>query len=350
MPKAPGAHNTGPELRSLITQKANEGLSIPEIAEFTNVSYWTIARILKRYNERGHHNDAPRAGRPPKLNERAIRHIAITLEGNRRQSLADITSLVNNSISSPVSSRTVRRVIHDKLDMRGYVAAKKPHLKPVHRAARRAWARAHWRWGEEDWKHVIWTDESSVEIGKDSRRLWVWRRPGERYDEKCTAPTFKSGRQSLMIWGCMAFGRLGPLVRIPKEERTGADYVRLVLAGPLWDFYSELLEERGLVAVMEDGAPIHRSKVAKNFRATHHMEVFPHPAQSPDINPIEHAWHKLKTNINQRPVIPKNLDEMWVAIQEEWEKIRVEFINGLVESMPRRVQAVAKAKGGPTKY
>jgi transposase len=191
---------------------------------------------------------------------------------------------------------------------------------------------------------------SSVEIGKDSRVPWVWRRPGERFLEKCLAPTFKSGRQSLMIWGCMAYGRLGPLVLIPRDERTGVDYVRLILAGPLWDFYSSLLEERGLVAIMEDGAPVHRAKVAKNFCATHHMEVFPHPAQSPDLNPIEHVWHRLKTRINARPVIPRNLEEMWVAIQEEWAKLRVDFINKLVGSMPNHVEAVRKAKGGSTKY
>jgi transposase len=321
-----------------------------EIASITDVNRSTVSRILKRHDERGHHNDAPRSGRPPKLDERAIRHIKFTIEPNRRQSLSDVTSLINNSLLSPVSSKTVVRVLHDKMNMHGRIAAKKPFLKAAHKLARLAWAREHREWGEEDWNRIIWTDEASVEIGKDSRRVWVWRRPGERYDEKCLAPTFKSGRQSLMIWGCIANGRLGPLVRIPKEERKGTDYVRLILAGPLWDFYSMLLEERGLVAVMEDGAPVHRSKVAKDFRTTHQIEVFPHPAQSPDLNPIEHIWHRLKTRINQRPVIPKNLDEMWVAIQEEWGKIEVDFINNLVNSMPRRVEAVIKAKGSSTKY
>ena len=101
---------------------------------------------------------------------------------------------------------------------------------------------------------------------------------------------------------------------------------------------------------MEDGAPVHRSKVAKDFSMTHQIEVFPHPAQSPDLNPIEHVWHRLKTRINQRPVRPKNLDEMWVALQEEWGKIDINFINNLVNSMPRCVQAVIKAKGSSTKY
>jgi transposase len=124
----------------------------------------------------------------------------------------------------------------------------------------------------------------------------------------------------------------------------------LVLGGPLWDIYSELYEKRGIVAVMEDGAPIHRSKVAQRFRSAHCMEIIPHPAQSPDINPIEHVWKILKTNINNRAVIPINADEMWVAIQEEWQKIDMDIINNLVNSMPHHVEAVIEAKGGSTRY
>jgi len=89
---------------------------------------------------------------------------------------------------------------------------------------------------------------------------------------------------------------------------------------------------------------------AKDFHAAHCLEVLPHPAQSPDINPIEHVWKQLKTRINRREVQPKTLDELWVAIQEEWGKITVDFINKLVDGMPKHVEAVLKAKGGSTKY
>jgi hypothetical protein len=43
------------------------------------------------------------------------------------------------------------------------------------------------------WERMIWTDECSVEIGKDSREPLVWWRVGERYEQDCLAPTFKSG-------------------------------------------------------------------------------------------------------------------------------------------------------------
>ena len=145
-----------------------------------------------------------------------------------------------------------------------------------------------------------------------------------------------------MIWGCISHNRRGPLICIPPDKRKGADYVELILAGPLWDFYVEEYEAKGQVLVMEDGAPIHRTKLAKEFRAKNFMETIPHPAQSPDINPIEHAWKQLKTLVNERPQRPRNLDELWVALQEEWEKIDLDFINSLVHSMPKHVRAVYK--------
>ena len=153
-----------------------------------------------------------------------------------------------------------------------------------------------------------------------------------------------------MFWACIAYNRKGPLVFLPKERRNGAAYVDLVLSGPLWDFYSKLMEERGLVKVMEDGAPVHTCKLAKDFRNSHSLDTFPHPAQSPDMNPIEHIWYLLKKQINKRKTIPRNVEELKQAILEEWEKIDIQTINKLIDSMPNCIQALLKAKGGPTKY
>jgi hypothetical protein len=128
------------------------------------------------------------------------------------------------------------------------------------------------------------------------------------------------------------------------------DYVELVLAGPLWDFYVETYDEMGAARVMEDGAPVHRAKVSQAFRTHNSMEVMPHPPQSPDLNPIEHVWKKLKVLVNQRQTRPQNVDQLWIALQEEWLNISVDFINSLIDSMPRRVLAVHNAKGRATKY
>ena len=74
------------------------------------------------------------------------------------------------------------------------------------------------------------------------------------------------------------------------------------------------------------------------------------PAWSPDLNPIEHLWYYLKTQLAAYPETPKGIHELWGKAQEEWEKISVEKVQVLIESMPRRMEAVIKAKGGYTKH
>ena len=95
------------------------------------------------------------------------------------------------------------------------------------------------------------------------------------------------------------------------------NYVELVLAGPLWDFYVETYDEMGAAQVMEDGALVHRAKVSQAFRTHNSMEVMPHPLQSPDLNLIEHVWKKLKVLVNQHKTRPQNIAQLWIALQEE---------------------------------
>jgi len=42
--------------------------------------------------------------------------------------------------------------------------------------------------------------------------------------------------------------------------------------------------------------------------------------------------------------------ELWDRVAEEWNAIEPEVCQNLIESMPRRIEAVIKAKGGHTKY
>ena len=74
------------------------------------------------------------------------------------------------------------------------------------------------------------------------------------------------------------------------------------------------------------------------------------PAQSPDINPIEHLWSHLKRKLAEYEEPPSGMIELWERIEKEWNAIPASVCQNLIESMPRRVEAVLKAKGGYTKY
>ena len=74
------------------------------------------------------------------------------------------------------------------------------------------------------------------------------------------------------------------------------------------------------------------------------------PAQSQDLNPIEHLWFLVKRRLAEYPKPSKGITELWERVQAEWEKIEVGQCQELIESMPRNVQEVIKAKEGHTSY
>src|SRR5258708_1735312 len=47
---------------------------------------------------------------------------------------------------------------------------------------------------------------------------------------------------------------------------------------------------------------------------------------------------------------PASIQELWTRVQKEWDDIGEQECRNLIELMPRRVEAVLKAKGGHTKY
>ena len=74
------------------------------------------------------------------------------------------------------------------------------------------------------------------------------------------------------------------------------------------------------------------------------------PAQSPDLNSIEHLWNGLKRKLGEYDTPPKGEGEHWRRVEKEWNEIPDSVCQNLVASMPRRIEAVIKAKGGYTKY
>ena len=201
----------------------------------------------------------------------------------------------------------------------------------------------------EEWKRIIRTDEASVEIGRDSRARRVWRTNDEEFHHSCIKPTFKSGRSSVMIWGAIVHDRFGPLFVFPEGRIKSAVYVDDILKGPFIVFYTSISNERRHTKFMEDVAPIHYTIMEKQWIVENNINRLSWCANSPDLNPMEHVWKRLKAKINQKK-IPKNREELIVTIKQKWACIDVEFIYSVIESMPSRIQAVIDSDGGHTKY
>ena len=95
----------------------------------------------------------------------------------------------------------------------------------------------------------------------------------------------------------------------------------------------------------QDNDPKHTSRLAQRWFEDQDITVLSWPAQSPDLNPIERLWTTLKQKIVDYEVPAKGVWELWEQTSAEWENITAEDCQKLIESMPRRLQAVIKAKG-----
>ncbi|KAF9474640.1 hypothetical protein BDN70DRAFT_776619, partial [Pholiota conissans] len=58
------------------------------------------------------------------------------------------------------------------------------------------------------------------------------------------------------------------------------------------------------------------------------------------MNIIEHIWGQLDHLIRSRDPLPCNHDELWKALQEEWEHFPQDALDKLYESMPRCIEVL----------
>ncbi len=91
------------------------------------------------------------------------------------------------------------------------MAATRPLLKMMHKKARKQFAEDKRTKDMDYWNHVLWSDETKINLfGSDGLKR-VWRQPGEEYKDKCVLPTVKHGGGSVMVWGCMSAAGTGEL-------------------------------------------------------------------------------------------------------------------------------------------
>ena len=101
--------------------------------------------------------------------------------------------------------------------------------------------------------------------------------------------------------------------------------------------------------LQHDNAPVHRARVVEEFLRARGVVLLPWPAQSPDLNPIENLWAQMSKRVYDKAAYP-NVDSLWARIQSEWAQIGTQELHALYNSMGRRMDAVEKSRGYPTRY
>ncbi len=158
-----------------------------------------------------------------------------------------------------------------------------------------------------------------------------------------------------MAWACMAASGTGSLVFIDdvtadKSSMMNSEVFRVILSAHIQPNAPELIGRR--FTVQMDNDPKHTAKATKEFLKGKKWTVMqwpsPTPVPTPDLNPIEHAFHLLKTKLKGK--CPKNKQELKTVAVEAWQRITRDETQRLVMSMHSRLQTVIDCKGFATKY
>lgn len=191
---------------------------------------------------------------------------------------------------------------------------------------------------------MLFSDEFRFLLFRSDRRQRVYRRRGERYVDACVREVDRFGGGSVMVWAGIAHGHKTNLIFI--DGALNAQRYRDNILQPV---VVPFVQRNGLT-FQQDNARPHVARICNDFLYANNVDVLPWPAFSPDLSPIEHLWDKLDRRIRKRHPAPTTHDELRQALREEWNNISIREINGLINSMHRRIRAAMAANGGHTRY
>ncbi len=222
--------------------------------------------------------------------------------------------------------------------------ATKPLLNQRQRQKRLTWAVEKKNWTVAQWSKVLFSDESKFCISFGNQGPRIWRKSGEAQNPCCLKSSVKFP-QSVMIWAAMSSAGVGPLCFL--KSTVNAAIYKEILEHFMLPSADKLYGDADFI-FQQDLAPAHTAKGTKSWFNDHGVTVLDWPENSPDLNPIENLRGIVKRKM--RDTRPNNADDLKAAVKETWASIPPQQCHKLITSMPRRIEAVIKAKGAPTKY
>ena len=319
--------------------------SITEISKIVGHSKSSVYRIITKSIETGsiEGNRKSNCGRKSKASAEQIQMIITKSEMNPRITSSELRNYLS-SLGIEVTSRTIRRYLFNA----GRIARrplKKQILTEKMKQARLQWAEDHKDWTQQQWRQVLFSDESYFQC-QGHRSQYVRRSKDEEITEQHINQYVKAAEKR-MFWGSMSYAGVGSLC--PIQGTMNADkYMDIINSKIKSDMEEAFGNMEGIY--QQDLAPCHRAKKVKALFSQKQILILDWPGNSPDLSPIENLWAIIKRK--QQKTDCRTLEKMTTAVINIWcnDPSLNQHCKKLVDSMPQRVMEVIRKKGGHIKY
>jgi transposase len=338
MPK--GVNFPKPMIKRMVDMHFIGKKKFSEIGNIFSIHKGTVSKIIRRYKARGTISPIKRGGHARKTTPQLDRLIKRSAMTHPRWSASKILADVGHP---NISRSTIKRRLTE-FGLPARRPARKPYVSVKNRKLRVKFAQEHLNWTTDQWRKVLWSDESKFNLFSSDGIKYVRRPIGQRYNPKFMVPTVKHGGGSVMVWGCFSGYGMGPIHKI--DGIMDRFVYKDILAEEMLPHGKENMP-RGWI-FQDDNDPKHRSHFVKDWIKSKKVKVMEWPAQSPDLNPIENLWDVVERRIRSENYA--NIHEFWNAIEKSWKSIPMTVIDRLIDSMKRRCEAVIKNFGYPTRY
>ena len=238
----------------------------------------------QRFAATSSYDDRQRQGRPRKASKCDDREIVrMSLQNRRANSTQRNYTEWNGVRGTNRNPSTIRRRLLE-VGLCRCVAKKKPLISKLNKKKPLRFAREHVHWGEKELAKLLYSDKSTFELFPAKGRVWVRRRPNERFKEECLVPTVKHGGGSIMIWGCFSLSGVGHICRV-EGSINSSRYQNILKTYMLPSCTKDVIFQ-------QDNAPLHTSRSTETWFHKRKIKLMDWPPQSPDLNPIETLWKK----------------------------------------------------------
>lgn len=325
-----------------------QGQSTRQVASRLGVGIATVSRVRQSIQE----NIPPSTiGRPKLLNAQTRRFLVRKITSGEIDNAVQGQDLLRNKLNLDVNTQTVRNALQEE-GLQAVVKTKKPRITKENMRKRLAFAEEHVKWTINDWKTVVFSDETKINRCGSDGRIWGYKKAKSKskvLDPRLLKPTIQGHGGHMMIWGCMSWAGVGDACHV--EGRMNSNfYINDILDKYVVPSRDWLGIDPQDFEFQQDNASIHNAQKVDKWFKDNNIKKMEWPPQSPDLNPMEHLWNYCKRELNKYEEHPKSMKELWQRFEDIWANISHDTCKDLVESMQNRCQAVIDTKGGPTKY